>query len=145
MNHEEKIAELRESNAALREEIEQRRATNADAECDEFLARLEHVKSPDMTPEQRDRIMDDLRRGAAAQQEMIRRMTEQPPAEVDPVVEGATMLMFGDPVRGELLADLLTDIMATQRKAWRADIDALRREIADGEKVINFADLRRTA
>jgi hypothetical protein len=152
MTRDEKIAELRESSAAHREDIEQRRAMNAEsgADVDELLARVERAKAaPEMTQEQRERILDDLRRGAAAQQEMIRRMTEQPKAESDAdeeaLLEAGAALFFGDRERGEAFINVLCDVMRTLKKDWRADIEALRREIAEGEKVINFADLRRTA
>jgi hypothetical protein len=110
----ERIAELRESSAELREEMAQRRvAANVDAECDELLARLEHVKAPEMTAEQRERILADLHCGAAAQQEMIRRMTAQPQTESDPeyerLIDGGTELFFGDRARGRAFVDLLTD------------------------------------
>jgi hypothetical protein len=49
--------------------------------------------------------------------------TKQPQIESDPVVDAATELMFNDIERGEILADILTDMMAEARKDWRADIE----------------------
>jgi hypothetical protein len=105
-----KLEQFRAERAELEASIEERLRNRPDQPIDEVQAWRERRKQW-----VQDRV--------AEARERERAKHPPPPADSDPVVEGATMLMFGDRERGEALADLLADMMATAQKEWRADIE----------------------